>query len=85
VPGAQLSVQTPATQRSPPAQTVPHLPQFEVSVSVSAQAVPPSLLHEVKPLAQVPAQLPEPLQLRPPEQALAQAPQLLESFWRLAQ
>jgi hypothetical protein len=85
VPGAQLSVQTPPTQRSPLAQTAPHVPQLPTSVSVSAQTLPPSVLQVMNPLAQVPAQVPAPLQVRPPEQGFAQVPQLFESSSRSAQ
>lgn len=85
MPGAQLSVQTPARQRSPPAQTRPQAPQFATSESVSAQTLPASPLQDVKPLAQVPVQAPTPLQFSPPEHALPQTPQFLGSCSRFAQ
>ena len=59
--------------------------QIEIVAIRHVTVVPASLVQVAKPVEQVPAQLPLPLQVKPPEQARAQTPQLLLSTWTLAQ
>jgi hypothetical protein len=67
-------VQAPATHVWPPAQVVPHAPQFALSLLRSTQ--PP--LHAERPVAQAAAHLPAE-QTWPAAHAVPQAPQLATS------